>query len=373
LAPAVEHFNAAQHEFRTELRYVDPLYTSVRLAETPPDLVVGSAIEALRPHLRSLDDIVDGDPLDADAFYRSQLEQLRWDGDLKLLPVSFNLPMMVFQDGDLRNTYGAVLDPQAVLKLSLDHVQERDGRLTSLGYSPRWSLDFAYSVLRVFGVTFQEAGETLSWDHERLDAAISRLASWGDGTEEWLEREQAFSHRYLYEPPPKLIRSGRIRFAYDESHRFFSAPEEQTRGLAFRWLGAVGAIPVLDTQTLLGIPHRAGNVAGARAFTAWLLQESTQHELLAWTTRTTATGFGAVGGFSGLWRVNEELFPRYYPELGDAMPSGGWMEFPPPAPALWPQTKSQVILPWIDDMINGRQQGMELQSRVSLWLMQQER
>lgn len=373
VAPVVDLFNASQDEFRAELRFVDSLYTEVRLAQAPPDVVIGTAVEPLHGQLRGLDDLLDGDPLSQDAFYRGQLEQLRWNGTLKLLPVSFNLPMVLFRLGDLTDTHGIYLDPRAMKKLATDHNRYDDERLVAVGYSPRWDRMFAYSALRIAGVQFTETNDALQWDDEALEEAVVELLSWNDGSDDWIGHENVFRRRYLYEPQPNLVRSGRIRFTYEASHAFFGAPQDRTRGLAFRWFGNPGSIPVLDLQTHLGIPSRATNTRGAGAFAAWLLSESTQDELLRQVSTTSGAAFGIAGGFSSLRRVNEVLVPRYYPELTGRIPTASWLQFPPPAPALWPQTRSIVILPWLADALAGKSDVVELREQMTLWYMQQER
>lgn len=370
IAAAIDRFNTSSGRFRAELHYVDSLYTEVRLAEASPDLVVGSEIGALHEQFRNLDGIVDGDPLSRGSFYRRQLEALTIDGALKLLPISFDLPIVVFTAADPFSD-SIVVDAETLEALAMEFVEQADGRLQTVGYSPRWNEEFAYEVLRSDGLRFAETPDGITWDSAQLQRSIVRLAGWGEG--DWLALEQAFTDRYLYDPPMKLVLGGRTRYYYSQASEFFSMPQETASGLDFRFLGRDGTVWALESQLLAGIPRRAKNEAGARSLLAWLLSEETQTELLQHESSHGPLEFGLLNGFSSLWRVNEEVLPRHYPTLLGRIPSARSLRFPTPAPALWDETKREVILPWIAEALEGRRDVNDLVELVDRWLMQQER
>jgi len=59
------------------------------------------------------------------------------------------------------------------------------------------------------------------------------------------------------------------------------------------------------------------------------------------------SSFGIAGGFSAIRSVNEKLFPLYYPSLLGKMPPAHYLKAPNVLPALWPDIKQAIVLPFL--------------------------
>ena len=161
-------------------------------------------------------------------------------------------------------------------------------------------------------------------------------------------------------------------FASDSSDSFLRRSDEARSGLQFRWLGNDQDIPVLESIVYAGIPVRATNRPGAKAFITWLFDVELQTELLANNRRKRIDTFGMVGGFSSLWRVTERVIPDQYPDLRSFIPPADWMRFPPPSPRHWAPVVESVVQPWLLREAADPAQSRDLASSVSAWLLQQE-
>jgi hypothetical protein len=184
--------------------------------------------------------------------------------------------------------------------------------------------------------------------------------------------DDAFSRRYLYDPPMRLVRSGRVKYGYTTSDAYFQRTDDARHDLSFRWFGDEGRILVLEPVAYAGIPIRAANRRGAEEFLVWLFDPDLQSELLKDNRRKRVDTFGIAGGFSSLWRVTERAIPDAYPELMARIPPASWLEFPPPSPRHWLQVVKSVVQLWLIREIAGQPQSRDLESSVSAWLLQQE-
>ncbi|MDR2479356.1 MAG: hypothetical protein LBD48_08600, partial [Treponema sp.] len=92
------YFNAAQSQYRVEVRYFDSPAEKLREAGSMPDIVAGSWLKSAstRVFFRPLDSLLRSGGLSNGAFYPRLLEMGNIDGRQYLLPVSFNAPVVIF-------------------------------------------------------------------------------------------------------------------------------------------------------------------------------------------------------------------------------------------------------------------------------------
>lgn len=373
IVPAVEGFNASQERHVVEIVYEPEITSALRLAETPPDLVVGRFIEnrATRRLLQPLDRLLRRE-LDADEFYPRLLATGASDGQQYLLPVAFNLPLVYFTNRVPEVGTPIVIGPREMRARADAFNAMQDERWVRIAYSPVWNQAFLYEYVRALGFAVHEGEEGVpEWSFESVVAGVT-------AARDWLElnggaaADAAFQERYLYDPQLRLVHRGRVAYGYARSDEFLSLNATRREDLGFRWFGTDASIRVLEDIVYAGIPNGAKASDGARTFLVHLFTVDRQVDLIESALRKRVDGFGVAGGFSSLWRLNETHLADYYPALEGKIPPASWLEFPAASPRHWGRLVPQVVEPWLMREVMEVPQGRDLEASVRAWLLQQE-
>ncbi len=373
IIPVVERFNAASEEHVVEVVFERNLGSALRLAETPPDLVVGTFIEdrATAGLFSPLDRLLRR-RLDRESFYAELLATGVSGGRQHLLPVSFNLPLIYFRSEVPPVGTSIIMSAEEIRAAGDTFNTQQDDEWTRLAFSPVWNPSFLYQYLRLEGfiVRQSEAGAP-EWPFEALVSGITSAREWL-ASHGGAEADRAFATKYLYDPQLQLVRSGRVAFGYSASNEYLSLSDARRDGLGFRWFGDDRTVHALERVVYAGIPDGARSQAGAEEFLVNLFSVDQQVALVESSLRKRVDVFGVVGGFSSLWRTNEAHLAEYYPELREAIPPSRWIAFPAASPRHWGAIVDEVIEPWLVREVNGTPQSRDLESSVRAWLMQQE-
>ena len=391
VASCVELFNATHEQIAAYVVYKENLLASLAAisgSEVHPDVLVGSwlksspavssgepytgedvqddkeiaasaksFVKSIKRNFRSLDSLFDKGALHEGSFYANVLDWGRVEGRQYLIPVSFNLPAVIFSKDNESYVEG-------FSTLSLHEIEEcaaafnrknASGSYTAMGFSPFWDDDFLYVAAKLYGADFRTRAGKLLWDEEAL-------TSWAQATQKWslernggAENEQSFQFKYLYTPGYKQVGSGRCLFSYTTSDELFSLTDAQTQGLSFRWVSQGGRLPVEDAVTTLALCKRGKNHKSAELFCTWLFDAQTQRQLLERTARMNldTTSFGIAGGFSSMREVNESYYPAFHRELLGKLPPEDLLELPQQLPSRWESLKKTAILPYLKEASGG--------------------
>jgi len=374
VAPIVELFNAEQDDYIVELTFESDVSRALRLAESYPDVVIAADIEdvATARLFRPLDGLL-GRSIDPSEFYSGLLSTGSRSGKQRLLPVSFNLPLIYFAREEISSPDSITISPEEMREAATGFNEIDDDRASHLGYSPLWNGAFLYELLRYEGWSVQETptGEP-RWSLDELLRGINFARDWIANDNGGVNVDVAFKEQYLYDPVIRLVQQGRVLFGYDTSGSFFTKSDAARADLRYRWIGKEDDVHVLESSTYAGMPEGAGNRAGGDALLAWLFDVDVQRQLLEHNLQRRTDAFGVVGGFSSMWRVTERAFPEWYPELATMTPPASWLHFAPPSPRHWSSVRTAVVEPWLLREVAGRPQSRDLSSSVTAWLMQQE-
>ena len=369
----VEQFNASQDRYKIEAYYHESVAQKLTERGPVPDIVASSWLKnaSIRVMFRPLDDLFKNESPGLASFYPRLLAQGIVDGRQYLLPVSFNIPAMVFASGYshfISNPFTISMDE--IQKLSSDYNIETNGVYTRMGFSPSWNDDFLFIVVTLFNAGFREASP-IAWDPAALERAVILIQEWIDEANSGIQADDEFVFKYLYDPEPRLISSGRILFANMNSSDFFIMPAEQRQNLDFRWIAEMDSIPLDESAVSYGIHRHAKARNAAYAFTRWFFKADTQRQLLdlSKSKRLNETSFGISGGFSGMRTVTEQIFPLFYPSLLGRMPPEAFLSPPAILPHNWMDLKERVVLPYLRDRIRHatRDEVRPLERRVADW------
>ena len=350
-----EYFNAVQSQYRVSVRYIK--LPGAELAITnqsnTPDIIVTSWLKnaSTEANFRPLNNLFGNNRLSREIFYPSLLDIGMIERNQLLLPVSFNIPALIFsreREHSLSNQFTIGFDE--IKNLGGAYNVYNRGSYTRIGFSPLWNDNFLFMTAVLSGTSFREANP-LAWDSAALEHSMVFINDWTNEINTNTQADEDFTYRYFFEPPERLIQSGRILFSYIESSDLFTLSEENKNQLDFRWVMEQDRIPVMEDSVYLGIPKRARSHRGAGVFIQWFFSADTQRLLLEYSriNRINENSFGICGGFSALTSVTEQIYPLFYPELLGRMPPSDNFSLPNILPGRWAEIKERVVLPYLHD------------------------
>ncbi|MDR3193127.1 MAG: hypothetical protein LBT87_08695, partial [Treponema sp.] len=305
------------------------------------------------------------------SFYPHLLALGNIEGKQYLLPVSFNIPALVFARNNsylLSNSFTVSLDE--IKALGNAYNTGNNGIYSRMGFSPSWNDDFLFITATLFNTSFKEASP-LAWDSDALEQAMAYVRNWIEEVNGGIRAEDDFVFKYFYSSPSNLALSGRILFAYMNSADLFTLTQEKRANLDFRWIAEKNSIPLAEEAVYLGVCKNGKAEKAAKVFTQWFFEEDTQRHLMEVSRdkRLTETFFGIGNGFSALRTVTEHIFPQFYLNLLGHMPPEDFLSPPNILPRNWTVLKERVILPYLHDRIrHDTKNGIRsLERRLSDW------
>ena len=368
-----EYFNNSQDTYKVEVRHFES--PSQKLSESGdyPDIIAASWIKnaSTRALFRPLDKLFSGEGLDRFAFYPRLLSLGSIDGRQYLLPVSFNIPAILFtRDFSYSPSNPFIIDMEEIKERGRAFNVESGGVYSKMGLTISSDDEFLFISATLFGVGFREASP-IAWDPQALEQTIAWLRRWIEEANTSIQAEDEFAYKYFFDPPDKLINSGRILYAYMNSADFFTLPEERQENLDFRWIAANEMIPLNEWSVYYGIHKKTKAGKAAEAFTLWFFTADTQRLLLEAqkNKRLDETLFGISGGFSAMRHVTEQIFPHFYPGLLGHMPPETFLSPANILPRNWMVVKERVILPYLRERIRhvNRDEVRPLERRITEW------
>jgi hypothetical protein len=245
-----------------------------------------------------------------------------------------------------------------------------NGIYTRMGFTPSLNDDFLFIAATLFGASFREA-TPIVWEGSAIEQSTAWIQKWMADANTSIHAEDDFAYRYFFDPPDRLVNSGRILFTYMDSAQFFTLAEERRANLDFRWVASGERIPLNELAVYYGIHRKTKASKAAEAFTKWFFTTETQRLLLeeSRTKRLSETSFGIAGGFSAMKTVTEQVFPLFYPDLLGRMPPESFLSPPDILPQNWMDIKERVIVPYLRDSIrsSNRNEIKSLERRINDW------
>ena len=357
-----ELFNASQDEVKAVVLYKERPVDALPPAkdEQVPDIIVGSWLrnENSIHYFRPLDSLFGDELIDSSIFYPQLFQYGNQDDNQYFLPVSFNLPAVIFskKNEDIIPEDFILTTDQIRDTAALFNKQNDSGIYTSMGFAPSWDPEFLYLIARLKETNFRPFNNNFLWNSEKLEDTVSYIKYWTETYNTSVQAEQDYEFKYLYTPPIKQIIADSCLFAYTTSAQIFSASEEDLQQIDFRWIHKDNNLPVEEDMLLLGIYKKASNFLGAETFISWLMKEETQQEIMTRmdSMNLNISHFGIAGGFSAIRSVNEIIFPQHYKILLGNIPAAEYIQPPTPLPSQWKNIKNQIINPWIQDAVAGK-------------------
>jgi len=367
-----EYFNTVQNQYKVSVRYIELPASQLQKSDAIPDIVVASWLKnnSTKAYFKSLDNLFGAKKLSRSVFYSRLLATGRIDRSQYLLPISFNIPALIFikdRQNELSNQFTIDFDEIKALSKNYNVVNRR--AYTRMAFSPLWNDNFLYTTAVLFETSFREASP-LVWDAAALERSMDYVYDWTHDINTNNRMEEDFTFKYFFEPQEKLVQSGRILFSYMESSELFTLSEDSKNYLDFRWIMEQNKIPVTESLVYMGIPKRGKSRRAAKAFVQWFFKVENQRDLMDFSrgNRINETVFGICGGFSAVSPVTEQIFPLFYPDLLGRMPPSEFFTPPNVLPGNWAVIKERVVIPYLHERARERAGEIyPLEKRVSDW------
>ena len=351
-----ELFNAT-HEAQTVVVYKENASRSIPPAkdETPPDLVIASWLKSssTKKKFAPIENLFGERKINRDDLYENLVSYGSYSGTQYLLPVSFNLPAIIFEKKNselVQNPHTITIDEIQTAAQNFNS-KDTDGEYTTMGYAPSWDGEFMYLLSKIKGAHYRENdGSTFTFNADAVSDTVTYLSDWSSKANYGTAQEKNFKFKYLYMPKYSQFDTGRSLFTYMTSREFFSQ-ENYTTNLSLCWISDGTSIPAEDDIVCLGKYKKARHPHTAEIFIEWLFSPETQSALLERTNtmKLDTHEFGIAGGFSSLKEVNSRLFPSYYRELLGNLPDENNITLPDVLPSRWLMFKDRVIIPYFED------------------------
>ena len=325
--------------------------------ELPPDIVIGSWLrtDKTQKQFKSLDYLFDRQTISSSMFYDQLLEAGKVRKTQYLLPVSFNLPAVIFADSNsdfITENYTLTLDQIKAAGLNYNE-KNKKGSFSRIGFLPSANDDFLYLTTKLYGVDFREEKGQIIWSDLRLRNAVSYDRDWINNTNGSAQEEQDFAYKYLFMPDYRQVTSGRTLLAYTTSDKMFGYMKSQELNIDYRWIIGDGFIPIEDSFLMTGIYAKAQNEQGATEFLTWFFDSENQKDILERKIEMDLNNemFGIADGFSAMRDVTEHILPIYYNQLLTNLPPAHLLKVPQKLPARWDSYKSVVVEPYLNAAI----------------------
>jgi len=349
-----KEFNNAQHEYKVIIEYKANPADSLMYTDAIPDIVVGPWLkgDATRAKFLSINNLLSEKAIDPHLFYASLLTLGNVGNTQYLLPVSFNLPAIMFSSSEkhsVKNHF--TLSLEEMRSLAQAYNQKKGTEYVRMGFSPRWDMDFLYVCTQGFDAAFEETNHFFSWDDQALQKIMQYMRDWSINVNTSAAAEDEFKFKYLYDPPYALVTSGRCLFWYIPSDKLFALSNDQLKAIDYRWMSYNNKTPLQDTIIYAGICKKARNKKAAKAFLTWFFNAETQKILLerSHANNMIEPSFGLAGGFSSIRNVTENIFPLYYPLLLKRLPQMNAFSAPHILPNNWETLKKEILFPFFID------------------------
>ncbi len=347
----IELFNKTHKDKSAILVYKENPALSLPPAkdEIVPDIIIGSWLrnENTTRYFKQIDSLFDRKSIASTDFYPQLLESGKVRKTQYLLPVSFNLPAIIFSTKNkdlISENYTITLEQ--IRKIASEYnTKNKNDVYSKIGFTPLSNEGFLYLAAKLYNADIYEGKNQLEWNEENLQKSIDFMRDWIRTENTSPQIEEEFAYKYLFMPYYRQVTSDRTLFAYTTSDVLLKAIKNQDLQIDYRWVCQDDVIPIEDSYTMLGIYKKAKNVVGATEFITWFFQSDNQKQILERKIdfNLDTDLFGIAGGFSSIRDVNEHILPIYYTHLLSNLPPATMLEVPQKLPIRWDSVKSSVI------------------------------
>lgn len=369
-----EMFNKEHKNIKAVVTYTKDTAHSINKIDTQhmPDIIILSYLKntQLKHNFHS----ININKVDKASFYPALLDYGKVNNTQYLLPVSFNLPVIIYQESNAPSAFLQNIDIKDLLATSAKFNQkDTNGAYQKIGFVASCNEKFLWTLMCESNVDFSQSNTTFSWNDTALNKCINYIKHWTLDTNTSTAMEEDFSFKYLYMPPIKQVVSGHNLFSFVTSDYLFSLNKTQVENVDFSYLSCDNNIAVLDNLLTLGIYKKAKHIGASYKFIKWFFDKDTQTRLFQsyQEQNLTTASFGIAEGFSSIREVNEECLCQHYEKLVAKTDFDNMLQLPNIMSNDWLRLKENVIIPYLKDACNTEvTTSIPLEERLSIYQKQ---
>lgn len=295
--------------------------------------------------------------------YPEILQACIFKKELKLIPLSMDLPLTIFKEERFSGT-SRYISWEDLRESASSFNVSNDDKLTHTGFSPLWSHDFIMDYLSTGILSFREFTENPSGIYKEK---TSELYKWNIENNNGIEGINLFNSKYRYIPDYRLIMSDRIGFSFFRLSDFMLLPDSITSELSSRiYINDGGLKPrqIISAGVFMDPP----NPEGVDALIQWFLQLDTWDYYVHNIIQNRDRIFG-LDGISTNYRINETVFSKAYPALKGKIPfPGEFGRISAPLPQ-WEKLCEELIIPHALKVLSTGVDAESLSEEYRKWLL----
>ena len=363
-----EQFNVQQKRYKIHCIYEKNLekIQQTNTRKKFPALIFGNHIfsEKVLPQLDDISYLFATLSISRRDFYESLLQSGLIQNRQLLLPVSFNIPLVIMPKNfdSAAMEPGAALEPGVITQIqdlrvqSNSFIKKQKNEYTAIGFHPLWSDEAMYYLFKAFNSNFR-VQKDLQWDQNNFNTALKYLKSWFDTDIITVPAVLDFKQKYEQIPPDLQLSLKKTQAWVISSKTYLLLDESRRSALKYSWLAHNNSIPVDDDAVFLGILSNGKSKDVAEAFIKWFYQYETQKKLMELNKlfRLDEIDFGIANGFSALIDVTEKVFPLYYKELLGKLPPKLMISTINVLPDNWQVFYKKFILPLVYEWLSAEE------------------
>lgn len=361
----IDYYNSLDDGNRAEFRYVPQIFPEHISARDAPDIIIAKHIsyrDAKRA-MRAIPQSLIADNGNENRFYRTLFHVGTIRNSQRVIPLSFNIPIVVFNRND---DVGFTDEPSVTLDQIKGAAEQMNTYteevLSRVGFSPRWDSRFLYLGTKAFGANYREdrQGNT-RWDEGKVFESLQYFNSWNSEIDS--EELEQFITKYAQQPLHNRLTEGRIGFFMSDVVEYSTLEDNR---FDFRPISDTQGIFVDEDMTFIGMHKNGANSTQARDFVRWILEEETQRMLIAHTDRYDIDIFGLANGLSTLSNISVRVIPQYHPWLIGSTPDVFTAPLSQQLPKYWHRIRAEVVTGWLQNFLTGVYQE-SLESEMIKW------
>ncbi len=367
----VEQFNVQHKRYKIHCIYEENLD---RLQESSarkkyPALILGNNIltDKILPQLDDISYLFATLSISRRSFYESLLQSGMVKNRQLLLPVSFNVPIVIMQKNNAEPPIeqGVVIQLPELKTLSNSATIKQKNEFSAMGFHPLWSNETLHYFFKAFGANFAEQNG-LQWNSANFSSAMYYLKTWFDDSKVTFSDVMMFKQKYEQIPADMQLSLNKTNAWVISSKKYLALDESRRSTLKTYWFAYDNKIPVDDTAVFLGILSNGKSKDAAEAFIKWFYRIDTQKKLMEQLKlyRLDEIDFGIANGFSAVIDITEKVFPLYYKELLGKTPPKQMIASVNGVSKLWDNFFTKYLVPIIYEWL-AAEEPFDINTRIS--------
>lgn len=255
------------------------------------------------------------------------------NGDIKLLPLSFDIPGLIFNKNSKKHTKDIDIS---------DFLKNKD-----IIFSPFWDNNFNILYYLTELPYFNIEDNFIDKDIfiETTDVVLSLIK---DRDDKW--NEELFNKKYLHVSPELLIKESIIDYYFYSLSSFINLNPNTNSNISFSSLSRNGLVTITNDMTYIGINEKSKNVNASMEVLSWIFKEENQTTFIKNNFEQSGLFKMFNGELSTLKKVTEESLPLYYKRLEGLIPTHNIITTPSNLPVLWDSLKQETFIPIYTDI-----------------------